>query len=96
MKGQTKLEGMSASNEWTDYHLTPQGWQEGSIRRDFGNVREKEPPSDRVQTYRWSEEFSSLYSRLECGGQVVWESTDKAAVQTLRATFGDPPSRLFI
>ncbi len=85
---------MSASNEWTEYHLTPKGWLEGSTRRDFGEQNLKEPPADRVQTYCWSEELSSLYSQMHRGGQIVWEGPDKAAVESLRATFGDPPRRL--
>ena len=50
---------MSLSQESTEWHLTPGGWQRGTERMDFGNVTVVEPPSDRVATYRWVEKLSS-------------------------------------
>ena len=39
---------MAASNEWTEWHLTPRGWEEGSGRLDGVGVTHAEPPTDRV------------------------------------------------
>jgi hypothetical protein len=85
---------MSFSREWTDYHLTPKGWIEGSTLVDFGNRTNVDPPFDRVQTYRWEEEQTSGYSKMHKGGEITWESDDKNAIQELRSQFGEPPNSL--
>lgn len=38
---------MTASYEWTEYHLPPAGWVRGSEKTDFGR-EEVEPPVDRL------------------------------------------------
>ncbi|MGM9480287.1 translation initiation factor 1 [Roseateles sp. NT4] len=84
---------MSASNEWTDWHLTPAGWVKGTESTDFGGtVRER--PADAVCTYRWREHLSSTYSKVERGLDEIWRSTDKVAIQALTAKFGACPQRL--
>lgn len=32
------------TKEWTEYHLTPRGWEQGSKKLDFGKINHKEPP----------------------------------------------------
>lgn len=85
---------MSFSREWTEWHLTPRGWESGSELVDFGNRTEKEPPTDRVVTYRWLEEQTSPYSQMHRRHEIVWSSDDKAAIANLMKQFGDPPSHL--
>jgi hypothetical protein len=85
---------MSLSREWTDWHLTPRGWEEGSTRTDFGNVTETEPPQDRVLTSRFSEELSSIYSKMDRWHQEQWRSADADAVKALLDKFGPPPDSL--
>ncbi len=85
---------MSLSNEWTDWHLTPDGWESGSERTDFGHIEEKEPPVNRVLTVRYSEVQTSVFGEMHRGHEARWESSDKEAIERLVKKFGDPPSRL--
>lgn len=85
---------MSASDEWTEWHLTPQGWIMGSERTDGPGVTEKEPPTDRVLTHCWHEYLGSAYGKMKRYSEKVWESDDKAAVKALMEKFGDPPRHL--
>jgi hypothetical protein len=48
---------MTASREWTEYHLTPAGWMRGSEKTDF-DQNEVTPPADRVLTMRYVEEHA--------------------------------------
>ena len=55
---------MSASNEWSEYHLTPNGWVEGSEKLDFSRT-ERPAPADRVLTVRQHDYLSSSFSKLD-------------------------------
>jgi hypothetical protein len=84
---------MSLSNEWTDWHLTPEGWVRGTEKEDFGKI-ERDPPPDRVKTVRWRDYIASRYSTPERYHSDEWSSDDKAAIARLEAKFGPPPSTL--
>jgi len=85
---------MSFSKEYTEYHLTPNGWETGSECVDFQGTTFKDPPADRVQTYRWLEEQTSPYAKMSHSLELLWESDDKEAIQKLRDQFGEPPHSL--
>ena len=55
---------MSASHEWSLWHLTPRGWEQGSWKIDFGDVHKKETPPDRVLTCGYHEKMSSVFSNM--------------------------------
>ena len=55
---------MSASHEWTEYHLTPRGWEQGSWKIDFGDVHKKDPPPNRFLTCVYHERLSSVFSQM--------------------------------
>ena len=84
---------MTASNEWTEWHLTPRGWEEGDSKTDFAKF-DKPTPSDRVETVEHREVVSSAFSPLEVTNDIIWSSEDKALVASLRAKFGDAPNNL--
>ncbi|HVO60352.1 MAG TPA: hypothetical protein VMT53_05420 [Terriglobales bacterium] len=85
---------MAASNEWTEWHLTPRGWERGSEREDGPGIKEKPAPADRVLTYRWKEYLSSVFSTMDRTSQELWRSDDEAAIKVLLEKFGDPPQSL--
>jgi len=82
---------MSASDEWTQWHLTPRGWECGTRKWDFGR-EDREPPSDRVLTmvYREFVGFSSMSKSLD----VEWESSDPGAIRSVKEKFGATPRDL--
>jgi hypothetical protein len=84
---------MSLSKEWTEWHLTPEGWVRGTEKEDFRTIN-RDTPADRVKTVVYKQRLSSIYSKLEEGHSVTWSSRDNAAVSRLEAKFGPPPRNL--
>ncbi|RUV07435.1 hypothetical protein EOA79_04520 [Mesorhizobium sp. M1A.F.Ca.IN.020.03.2.1] len=81
---------MSASNEWTEYHLTPKGWVTGTEKTDF-NVRERERPADAVQTVKVRDYQSSVFSQVDHTREIVWEAKDSQKIAKLKSKFGEAP-----
>jgi hypothetical protein len=84
---------MSASNEWTEWHLTPRGWERGTEKEDFRRI-DREPPADRVQTVLYRERLSSSFSSLDVSLDVEWECANKAMIEALTQQFGPAPKHL--
>jgi hypothetical protein len=84
---------MSATNEWTDWHLTPEGWQRGTEKEDHA-TQHRPVPDDAVCSYRWTEYQSSSFSRVERSLDLVWASKDPAAIAALLAQFDQCPETL--
>jgi len=84
---------MAASNEWTEWHLTPDGWIRGSQRTDFQKVLEA-PPPNRVKTCQYKELISSPTSELKTSLDTVWESENSGEVERLASLFGQCPNQL--
>lgn len=84
---------MSASNEWTEWHLTPAGWVRGTEKEDFRRI-DRDPPTDRVKTVSYHDYLSSSFSKPHRYHEVEWSSEDKAEIARLEAKFGPPPSNL--
>ena len=82
---------MTASYEWTEYHLTPRGWESGSEKTDFG-CRDVSPPVDRVMSVRYIQEHNgySMGDRFE----ETFRASDEITLEGLRRKFGQPPQSL--
>jgi hypothetical protein len=85
---------MSASNEWTEWHLTPRGWERGTEKMDFGNTIKRDPPSDRVLTVTFSEYLGSVHSKPKLSTVEDWRSDDAQAVEELEKRYGPAPNIL--
>jgi hypothetical protein len=83
---------VSASDEWTEWHLTPRGWERGSQRLDFSGVITVPPPADRVRTVIVRDTVSSMYSALEQSSDELWSHSDTDRVAELTRLYGPPPS----
>jgi hypothetical protein len=84
---------MSATNEWTEWHLTPKGWKRGTEKEDHA-TQHLPVPHDAVCTYRWTEYQSSSFSRVERALDLVSTSKNGAALAALLAQFGQCSERL--
>lgn len=84
---------MSASNEWTEWHLTPRGWEEGTCKTDF-KLTEVSPPEDRVLTTRYWEFLSSRYSEADIGSKEIWRCQNDDQITALLTEFGPCPNRI--
>ena len=82
---------MSASNEWFEYHLTPQGWVDGSEKIDFAGLKKKEIPDDRVLTLRFHEYLSSPFSTIDKWYDEQWRHEDEDLINDLIKQFGEMP-----
>ncbi len=83
---------MAASNEWTEYHLTPSGWVTGTEKTDFRRD-DVDPPQDRVLTIRYVETLNG-YGGGSKGHHEVWRSAEDTSVNTLLAKYGQAPMSL--
>ncbi len=84
---------MAKTEEWTERHLTPRGWEVGSKRTDF-SLKTREPPPDRVLTVRYREFLSDRDGRGDRGTIEIWTGGSRSAIAQLKARFGPPPEGL--
>lgn len=85
---------MAASREWTEWHLTPRGWERGSEMVDVGNLTEVPPPADRVLTHKYREIMSSGFSPIDRYNDEIWRTDDEERIAELLKTFGSAPNTL--
>lgn len=82
---------MSASHEWVEYHLTPEGWVKGDEQWDFEERVRRPAPVSRVLTRRYDEYLP--YALGETQYEVVQDflSPDIDTVKQLLEQFGKHP-----
>lgn len=85
---------MSASHEWSVWHLTPRGWEQGNWKIDFGGAHKKEPPPDRVLTCCYHEKMSSVFSKMDKYIVEEWRTENKTTVAELLEKYGECPEML--
>jgi hypothetical protein len=85
---------MSASDEWTDWHLTPRGWERGDRCVDFAGVKEQNPkPEGTVAVYCYREVVSSIYSAVDRSVDGPRLLGTAEAHRDLLDRFGQPPQK---
>ena len=85
---------MSLSDEWTEYHLTPRGWETGTMKMDFSAREDRPRPSDAVLTICHREQQSSSFSKVDKTTTEVWRSNDETQLTELLKMFGKAPRGL--
>ena len=87
---------MAIRKEWTEWHLTPRGWEQGSTRRDGRGNDWRPEPADRLLSYQHVElETSTTPRRVTT--EETWRTKDPALLEQLGAalaTHGPCPPRL--
>lgn len=77
-------------NEWTEWHLTPRGWEQGSQKREYGDqIKEVEAPQDRVLTCRYHENVTINSVWMQKHTIKIWKDSDQQLVDKLIEQFGD-------
>ncbi len=85
---------MAVSREWTEWHLTPNGWVSGSSRRTGeGNVWRDEP-EDRVVTFVYQEQIDKAHPEGHSKVQESWRSKTASNIDSLLAAHGPCPQKL--
>ena len=85
--------GMAASREWTEYHLTPRGWEAGTTSID-GARTVRPTPVDRFKSCTYKEEQGSVYSSVHKSVITNWTANNSAEVVHLESQFGDCPTEV--
>ena len=92
---------MAIRKEWTEWHLTPRGWEQGSTRREGRGNEWRDEPADRLLSYQHIEIHSSAGQpptiQPKITTEETWRTKDPAALQQLEAAlaqYGAAPSRL--
>ncbi len=82
-------------SEWTEWHLTPKGWEKGTQKRELDpQLIEVETPVDRVLTFRYHENLSINSAWLQKHIIEIWKDSDSKIVDELLEKFGNCPETL--
>ncbi len=85
---------MAIRNEWTEWHLTPEGWQRGSTRvQGKGNTWADEP-ADRVLSYVYKEVETGGSPKAQVSAEETWRSKTATDIDALLRRFGGSPQEL--
>ena len=88
---------MSASHEWTQWHLTPRGWEPGKSCLDFQSAKGPEDlPADRVLSVTYDEYMGSTFSTVDKTFQETFRSPDTQAVETFLEQHGGCPAIIHV
>ena len=85
---------MSVSNEHREWHLTPRGWEPGTLQLDARPVGVTGAPNDRWLTCVYSEKISHTTSPVAESVIEKWRSSDEEKVNQLLTNFGPCPEQL--
>jgi hypothetical protein len=92
---------MAIRKEWTEWHLTSRGWEQGSTRREGRGNDWRDEPADRLLSYQHIEIHgsaghpSAIHPKIST--EETWRTKDPAALPQLEAAlaqYGAAPSRL--
>lgn len=82
---------MAARPEWTEWHLTPRGWERGSMRTQ-GRNNWKDEPEDRVLSFQCKEEETA--SGATNLAEETWRSKTSTDIDDLLEKHGPCPKTL--
>ncbi len=88
------MEGMAIRNEWTEWHLTPAGWQRGSTRvQGRGNAWVDEPEA-RVISFVYKEVETGVSPETSVSSEETWRSKTATDIDALLRQHGPSPREL--
>ena len=85
---------MAASKEWTEWHLTNNGWIKGTRKRDNGVKIIEKTPVNRVISFRFNEEFNMGSAQPYTFVEEMWKSDKEHLIQSLLRKYGSCPETL--
>jgi hypothetical protein len=83
---------LALSNEYREWHLTPDGWVAGTDKHDFGfrEGKEVESPANRLLTVKCGVKMSSLFSGPEEYRHELWRAKGQdQLIADLLEKYGD-------
>ncbi|GGH09327.1 hypothetical protein [Silvibacterium dinghuense] len=85
---------MPLRKEWTEWHLTPRGWEKGATRVHGQGNTWVEEPLDRVLSYVYQELETSGAPEVKKWKEETWRSKNADDVAALEQKFGSCPDSL--
>jgi hypothetical protein len=85
---------MAARKEWTEWHLTPRGWEKGATRVHGQGNTWVEEPVDRLLSCVYQEVQTDASPEIEKWSEETYRSKKAAEVQDALKKFGPCPERL--
>lgn len=85
---------MAARKEWTEWHLTPRGWEKGATRVHGQGNTWVEEPLDRVLSFVYQELQNDGSADVEKWAEETWRSKKPAEVDELLQKYGPCPQQL--
>ncbi len=85
---------MAARREWTEWHLTPTGWQRGATRIQGQGNTWAEEPEDRVLSYQYAETETSASPEARITYEETWRSKTADDIDALLKQHGACPRQL--
>ena len=85
---------MAPRKEWTEWHLTPAGWQRGAVRVHGKGNTWVDDPEDRVLSYVYQEVETSASPGPRCSSEETWRSKTAKGIEQLLEEHGGCPQKL--
>jgi hypothetical protein len=85
---------MAVRKEWTEWHLTPRGWEKGATRVHGQGNTWVEEPLDRVLSCVYQELENSDPPQLKKWSEETWRSKKEEDVKAALEKSGPCPERL--
>ena len=85
---------MAIRNEWTEWHLTPEGWQRGSTRQQGKGNTWADEPEDRVLSFVYKEVETGSTPEPRVSAEETWRSKTATDIDALVQQHGECPQKL--
>ncbi len=88
---------MAVRREWTEWHLTPRGWEMGSTRHGEAGNAWRDEPEDRLLSMTYKEQQTSSQPVATKGVEESWRTKDPVKLPELEGLLkvhGRCPERL--
>jgi hypothetical protein len=85
---------MAARKEWTEWHLTPAGWQRGATRVQGKGNTWADDPEDRIVSFVYQEIETSASPTPRVSSEETWRSKTATGVDELIRQHGGCPQKL--
>jgi hypothetical protein len=85
---------MAPRREWTEWHLTPAGWQRGATRIHGRGNSWADEPEDRVLSFQYAETETSASPEARITYEETWRSKTAPDIEDLLAQHGPCPRTL--
>ncbi len=85
---------MAPRREWTEWHLTPGGWQRGATRVQGKGNTWVDDPEDRVLSYVYQEVETTASPQVKQSLEETWRSKTAVGVEELLREHGVCPQML--